>query len=92
MGKIHHTLDKLELEKDMFLLDIGCGWGYMLIEAAKKYHVKGIGITLSEEQLKPAGSGSRRKACGGSSGVCDGLPGTGRFPACGLTAWSAWGC
>ncbi|MBU9737633.1 SAM-dependent methyltransferase [Diplocloster agilis] len=52
MGKIHHTLDKLELEKDMFLLDIGCGWGYMLIEAAKKYHVKGIGITLSEEQCK----------------------------------------
>ena len=34
----------------MALLDIGCGWGYLLIEAAKKYGVKGVGITLSAEQ------------------------------------------
>ncbi len=33
-------------------MDIGCGWGYLLIAAAKKYHVKGVGITLSEEQYK----------------------------------------
>ena len=34
----------------MSLLDIGCGWGYLLIEAAKKYGVKGYGCTLSHEQ------------------------------------------
>ena len=34
------------------LLDIGCGWGFLLIEAAKKYKVKGTGITLSKEQYK----------------------------------------
>ncbi|WMJ90766.1 cyclopropane-fatty-acyl-phospholipid synthase family protein [Anaerocolumna sp. MB42-C2] len=50
MNKIHHILDKLSLEKGMSLLDIGCGWGSLLIEAAKKYQVKGTGITLSKEQ------------------------------------------
>jgi cyclopropane-fatty-acyl-phospholipid synthase len=52
MNKIHHTLEKLSLEPGMTLLDIGCGWGALLIEAAKKYQVKGTGITLSEEQYK----------------------------------------
>ena len=36
----------------MSLLDIGCGWGFLLIEAAKKYGVQGMGITLSEEQYR----------------------------------------
>jgi len=36
----------------MSLLDIGCGWGYLLVEAAKKYKIHGVGITLSEEQYK----------------------------------------
>lgn len=52
MNKIHHTLKKLNLKEGMSLLDIGCGWGYLLIEAAKKYKVHGVGITLSEEQAK----------------------------------------
>lgn len=52
MNKIHHILDKLNLKEGMHLLDIGCGWGQLLIEAAKKYKIKGLGITLSEEQYK----------------------------------------
>lgn len=36
----------------MSLLDIGCGWGFLLIEAAKKYKIHGVGITLSEQQQK----------------------------------------
>ncbi|CUX43593.1 SAM-dependent methyltransferase [Clostridium sp. C105KSO13] len=52
VGKVHHILDKLHLEEGMSLLDIGCGWGFLLKEAAKKYRVKGTGITLSEEQYK----------------------------------------
>lgn len=49
-NKVHYILEKLHLEKGMSLLDIGCGWGYLLIEAAKKYGVKGYGCTLSHEQ------------------------------------------
>ena len=52
MNKIHHILKKLNLSEGLTLLDIGCGWGGLLIEAAKQYKVKGLGITLSEEQYK----------------------------------------
>ena len=47
-----YILSKLCLKEGMSLVDIGCGWGYLLIRAAKKYRVKGTGITLSEEQYR----------------------------------------
>lgn len=50
--KVHYILEKLHLKKGMSLLDIGCGWGYLLIEAAQKYGIKGYGCTLSKEQWK----------------------------------------
>lgn len=50
VNKVHHILKKLNLKEGMSLLDIGCGWGYLLIEAAKTYKVHGLGITLSKEQ------------------------------------------
>lgn len=56
-NKVNRTLDKLHLEEGMTLCDIGCGWGFLLIQAAKKYKVHGVGITLSEEQKK---EGERR--------------------------------
>lgn len=49
-NKVHRILDKMNLKEGMNLLDIGCGWGFMLIEAVKKYKIKGLGITLSHEQ------------------------------------------
>ena len=52
VNKVDYILKKLHLEKGMSLLDIGCGWGFLLIEAARKYGVKGTGITLSHEQYK----------------------------------------
>lgn len=51
-NKVNYILKKLYLKKDMNVLDIGCGWGFLLIEAAKKYNIHGVGITLSEEQYK----------------------------------------
>lgn len=50
--KVDHILGKLHLEKGMTLLDIGCGWGFLLKRAAEKYGVKGVGITLSKEQYQ----------------------------------------
>lgn len=50
VNKVDYILQKLYLDEGMELLDIGCGWGFLLIEAAKKYKVKGTGITLSHEQ------------------------------------------
>ncbi|MDY2630131.1 MULTISPECIES: SAM-dependent methyltransferase [unclassified Clostridium] len=49
-NKVDYILKKLQLKEGMSLLDIGCGWGYLLIEAAKKYKIHGVGITLSEQQ------------------------------------------
>lgn len=50
--KVDRILEKLNLSKGMTLCDIGCGWGFLLMEAAKKYGIKGVGITLSQEQKK----------------------------------------
>lgn len=41
---------KLQLQKNDDFLDIGCGWGGLLIHAAKKYGVNAYGITLSKKQ------------------------------------------
>lgn len=51
-NKVDRILQKLYLKEGMTLCDIGCGWGFLLIRAAKKYKVHGVGITLSEEQKK----------------------------------------
>ena len=52
VNKADYILQKLYLKPNMTLLDIGCGWGFLLIEAAKKYGIHGTGITLSKEQYK----------------------------------------
>jgi cyclopropane-fatty-acyl-phospholipid synthase len=41
---------KLDLRAGMRLLDIGCGWGSMVMHAAALHGVEAIGITLSEQQ------------------------------------------
>ena len=52
VNKADHILEKLQLLEGMTLLDIGCGWGFLLMRAAKKYGIKGTGITLSKEQYQ----------------------------------------
>lgn len=52
VAKADHILKKLQLEMGMTLLDIGCGWGFLLMRAARRYGVKGMGITLSQEQYE----------------------------------------
>jgi cyclopropane-fatty-acyl-phospholipid synthase len=49
-NKVAHILRKLNLQQGQALLDIGCGWGELILTAAKTYQVKALGITLSSEQ------------------------------------------
>lgn len=49
--KLDHLLKKLQLRKGMKLLDIGSGWGGLILAAAKRYGVHAHGITHSKEQL-----------------------------------------
>lgn len=41
---------KLGLQPGMRLLDVGCGWGGMVLHAVKNYGVTAIGVTLSQQQ------------------------------------------
>ncbi|MBO0801487.1 MAG: class I SAM-dependent methyltransferase [Nocardiopsaceae bacterium] len=41
---------KLALKPGMRLLDVGCGWGGMVMHAAREFGVKSLGVTLSEQQ------------------------------------------
>ncbi|NHL91253.1 class I SAM-dependent methyltransferase [Lactobacillus helveticus] len=52
IAKVHHILNKLHPQKGKTLLDIGCGWGTLMLTAAKEYGLKVTGVTLSEEQYK----------------------------------------
>ena len=47
--KVHALLDRLDLKPGQRLLDIGCGWGTLAIEAAKR-GASVVGLTLSTEQ------------------------------------------
>jgi cyclopropane-fatty-acyl-phospholipid synthase len=65
LNKMHALLDRLELRPGQRLLEIGCGWGTLAVEAAKRgAHV--VGLTLSkqqkawaEERIAAAGLASR---------------------------------
>ncbi len=45
---------KLGLQADDRLLDVGCGWGGMVLHAARHHGVRAVGITLSIEQARYA--------------------------------------
>ncbi|GAA5115089.1 cyclopropane-fatty-acyl-phospholipid synthase family protein [Haloechinothrix salitolerans] len=50
--KLDLICEKLGLQEGMRLLDVGCGWGSLLLRAAEKYEVRAVGITLSAEQAE----------------------------------------
>jgi cyclopropane-fatty-acyl-phospholipid synthase len=49
--KLDYICRKLRLRPGERLLDIGCGWGGLILHAARNYGVRATGITLSKEQL-----------------------------------------
>lgn len=48
--KLEHICRKLNLQRGERLLDIGCGWGGLILWAAKHHGVHCVGVTLSERQ------------------------------------------
>jgi cyclopropane-fatty-acyl-phospholipid synthase len=50
--KLDHICRKLRLQPGQSLLDVGCGWGGLVMFAAERYGVRALGITLSEEQAR----------------------------------------
>ena len=60
LKKIDHVLRKIALRPHHTLLDIGCGWGALVIRAAQHYGVRCVGVTLSENQCALARQRVRR--------------------------------
>jgi cyclopropane-fatty-acyl-phospholipid synthase len=50
--KLDYICRKLRLCPEERLLDVGCGWGALIIHAAAHYGVKSLGITLSTVQAE----------------------------------------
>ena len=53
-AKLDHICRKLMLKWGDHFLDVGCGWGALIIHAAQHYGVRAHGITLSQQQLELA--------------------------------------
>jgi cyclopropane-fatty-acyl-phospholipid synthase len=62
LKKIDHILTKVGVQPGHTLLDIGCGWGALVIRAAQKFGAQCIGVTLSQNQFDLATA--RVKAAG----------------------------
>jgi cyclopropane fatty-acyl-phospholipid synthase-like methyltransferase len=48
--KLDRVCQKLRLEPEQTLLDVGCGWGTLALHAAREYGVSATGVTLSKNQ------------------------------------------
>lgn len=55
LAKLDLICRKLRLRPGQRLLDIGCGWGGLVMHAAREYGVDATGITLSHRQCELAG-------------------------------------
>ncbi len=51
-AKLEHICRKLRLRPGDSLLDIGCGWGGLVLYAAERYGARALGVTLSEPQAR----------------------------------------
>jgi cyclopropane-fatty-acyl-phospholipid synthase len=67
-AKLDHICRKLMLKPGDRFLDIGCGWGALVMHAAERYGVKALGVTLSHNQHALA---NERIRAAGLEGRCE---------------------
>jgi cyclopropane-fatty-acyl-phospholipid synthase len=67
--KYEHICRKLQLKEGESLVDIGCGWGGMLIYAARHYGINGLGCTLSVHQAEYAKEKVAKEGLGGKISI-----------------------
>jgi len=67
-NKYELICQKLDLQPGMRLLDIGCGWGGMVLHAAEHHGVEAVGVTISQNQVD---LGAKRVADAGLTGQID---------------------
>ena len=83
VNKLDHICRKLRLRQGERFLDIGCGWGGLVMHAAEKYGVKAMGVTLSAAQAEWAQTKIAEKGLGDRCRVevmdFRDLPATARF-------------
>jgi cyclopropane-fatty-acyl-phospholipid synthase len=65
--KLDYLCRKLRLQAGERLLDIGCGWGGLVMHAAQRHGVQALGITLSRQQVELAQERIRKA---GLQGCC----------------------
>jgi cyclopropane-fatty-acyl-phospholipid synthase len=67
--KLDLVCRKLRLQPGERLLDIGCGWGSLVLWAAERYGVEAHGVTLSARQVEWAQAAIRRAGLEGRARV-----------------------
>jgi cyclopropane-fatty-acyl-phospholipid synthase len=99
--KLDHICRKLRLAPGERFLDIGCGWGALVMHAAREYGVDATGITISENQHRLAHERIREAGLEGRcrvllrdyrdvEGVFDKVASVGMFEHVGLANLSAY--
>ena len=93
---------KLDLQPGMRLLDVGCGWGSMLMHAAEHHGVEAVGVTLSRPQAELARKRAAERGLGDrvdvrfadfrdvSDGPYDAISSIGMFEHVGLSELDAY--
>jgi cyclopropane-fatty-acyl-phospholipid synthase len=66
-AKIDYILRKVRLKPGERVLDVGCGWGGLIVRAAERFGARAVGITLSQQQYEEA---QRRIRAKGLDGRC----------------------